>query len=69
MSIEGGFGKSCPRGCDSDPEWLDRDENWEEILSLLPPKVLNITMEQMIAMRLAFEDGVVPGVSWHRHGR
>jgi hypothetical protein len=50
----------------SDPEWLDRDEIGEEIVSLLPPKVLKITTEEIVAMRQAFEDGVVPGILWQR---
>jgi hypothetical protein len=46
------------------PEWLDRDDVGEELVSLLPPKVLSVTMMEMAAMREAFEEGSVPGISW-----
>jgi hypothetical protein len=48
----------------SKPQWLNRGEFAEEIVSLLPPKVLSVTMLDMAAMREAFEEGSMPGITW-----
>jgi hypothetical protein len=48
------------------PEWFGRENVGDEVIDLLPPRQLTITLEQLEFMRQAFEEGNVPGITWHR---
>ena len=48
------------------PEWFGRDNVGEDVIALLPPRQLTITLEQLEFMRQAFQEGNVPGITWHR---
>jgi len=45
-----------------DPEWFGRENVGDEVVNLLPPRQLAITLEQLEFMRQAFEEGNVPAL-------
>jgi hypothetical protein len=49
-----------------DPEWFGGENVGQDVIALLPPRQLTITLEELEFMRQGFEEGNVPGISWHR---
>jgi hypothetical protein len=50
------------------PEWFGRDNVSDEVLALLPPRHLTVTLEELDLMRQAFETQNVAGITWLRNG-
>jgi hypothetical protein len=48
--------------------WLDRHAIDDTIVSLLPPRSVGVSLEQLELMRRAFEEGSIEGISWQRAG-
>jgi hypothetical protein len=48
------------------PEWFGRENVSDEVLALLPPRQLTITLEELELMRQALETENVAGITWLR---